>query len=100
MEFRDQLAAAKSNAFDLRGARRIRGVHRGGLHGLRRRLGPGTIFSGQPVTEASLVDPANTMTVGEVFGSQIPWTEPEDVNVTQLPTLGVTGGFASPAPDT
>jgi hypothetical protein len=61
---------------------------------------PDTIFGGQPVTETSLSDPAGTMMVGEVFGSAIPWTEPEDVNTKQLPTLGVTGGFASPAPDT
>jgi prepilin-type processing-associated H-X9-DG protein len=59
-------------------------------------FGPNCIFAGtEPVKIRDITDgTSNTLMVGEVTGGSIPWTKPQDVDITQNPTLN-SGGFAS-----
>lgn len=59
--------------------------------------GQNTIFEGPDGTRISEITDgtSNTLMVGEVFGSNIAWTQPEDIDVGVFSTLGSVGGFNS-----
>jgi hypothetical protein len=60
-------------------------------------FGPGCVFDPErPVRIRDIKDGTTvTLMVGEVVGVAIPWTKPEDIDVTQHPTINQPGGFGS-----
>lgn len=67
-------------------------------------FGPGCVFekpegafaAPEAVSIRDITDgTSNTLLVGEVTDAGIPWTKPEDIDVTQHPTLNQPGGFSS-----
>jgi hypothetical protein len=55
------------------------------------------VFRGsEPVAIKDIKDgTSNTLLVGEVAKSNIPWMKPEDIDVKLYPTIGTAGGFGS-----
>ncbi|MBT6157135.1 MAG: DUF1559 domain-containing protein [Planctomycetaceae bacterium] len=60
-------------------------------------FGADCIFTGAEVTKvADCKDGlSNTLVVGEVDGSAIPWTKPEDIDISKYPDLSDPAGFHS-----
>lgn len=60
-------------------------------------LGPNCVFRGaQPTTLRDLTDgTSNTILIGECSRTRIPWTKPEDIDITQHPQIGDPDGFSS-----
>src|SRR5262249_54501530 len=60
-------------------------------------VGPNCAFRGAEfVAFSDFKDgPSNTLLIGEVTETYIPWTKPEDVDVTRHPKLGDRRGFSS-----
>lgn len=59
-------------------------------------LGPDCIFRGaEPVSLDEITDgPWNTVMIGEVSQTQIPWTKPEDIDIHRHPRIGDPMGFS------
>ena len=59
-------------------------------------FGPNCVFEGtQPNRILDMTDgTSNTAIVGEAIGLHVPWTKPEDVNVSLYTELGQPGGFS------
>ena len=60
-------------------------------------FGPNCVFTGAEGTKMRDITDgtSNTLLVGEVEGSSIPWTKPEDIDITLHPTLTDPAGFHS-----
>ena len=60
-------------------------------------FGPNCVFTGAEVIKLrDITDGAsNTLIVGEVESSDIPWTKPEDIDITKHPGLSDPAGFNS-----
>jgi prepilin-type processing-associated H-X9-DG protein len=60
-------------------------------------FGEQCIFRGSdPVAFKDITDgTSNTLMVGEVANSSIPWMKPEDIDVKRFPSIGAAGGFGS-----
>jgi len=60
-------------------------------------FGPNCVFSGAtPTRIRDITDGlSSTLMVGEITGKAIPWTKPDDVDITSHPTMGLPGGFSS-----
>ena len=60
-------------------------------------FGEDCVFRGsEPVAIKDIKDgTANTLLVGEVANSTIPWMKPEDIDVAMHATIGAAGGFGS-----
>jgi hypothetical protein len=63
-------------------------------------FGPNCIFTGAEGTKIREItdETSNTLLVGEVEGSGIPWTKPADIDITLHPTLTDPAGFRSHHP--
>lgn len=60
-------------------------------------MGANSVFRGsEPVSVSEITDgPSNTLIIGELSGAQIPWTKPEDIDISRHPQIGDAMGFSN-----